>query len=102
MFMDLINTVCKSYIYMFVSVFIGYILIYSRNEEDQTSQLRIEFQILKEKELYAKFSKCEFWFKSVALLGHIVTGDGIRVDTQKIEVVHSWPRPMSPTNIRNF
>ncbi|KAH0679995.1 hypothetical protein KY290_022105 [Solanum tuberosum] len=101
-FMDLMNKVFKPYLDMFVIVFIDVILIYSRNEEDHASHLRIVLQTLKDKELYAKFSKCEFWLESVAFLGHINFGDGIRVDTQKIEAVQNWPRPTSPTDIRSF
>ncbi|KAH0729411.1 hypothetical protein KY289_000599 [Solanum tuberosum] len=101
-FMDLMNRVFKPYLYMFVIVFIDDILIYSRNEEDHASHLRIVLQTLKDKDLYAKFSKCEFWLKSVAFLGHIVSGDGIKVDTRKIEAVQNWPRPTSPTEIRSF
>ncbi|KAH0689385.1 hypothetical protein KY289_016743 [Solanum tuberosum] len=100
-FMDLMNRVFKPYLDMFVIVFIDGILIYSRNEEDHGSHLRIVLQTLKENEFYAKFSKCEFCLESVALLGHIVSGDGIRVDTQKIEAVQNWPRPTSPTDIRS-
>ncbi|KAH0760944.1 hypothetical protein KY290_017017 [Solanum tuberosum] len=74
---------------MFVIVFIDDILIYLRNEEDHASHLRIVLQTLEDKELYAKFSKCEFWLKSVAFLGHIVSGEGIKVDTQKIEAVQN-------------
>ncbi|KAH0781706.1 hypothetical protein KY290_001304 [Solanum tuberosum] len=101
-FMDLMNRVFKPYLDMFVIVLIDDILIYSRNDEDHVSHLKVVLQTLKEKELYAKFSKCEFWLESVAFLGHIVFGDGIRVDTQKIEVVQNWPRPTSPTDIRSF
>jgi len=101
-FMDLMNRVFKPYLDMFVIVFIDDILIYSRNEEDHASHLRTVLQTLKDKELYAKFSKCEFWLKSVAFLGHIVSGDGIKVDTRKIEAVQNWPRPTSPTDIRSF
>ncbi|KAH0776134.1 hypothetical protein KY290_007545 [Solanum tuberosum] len=100
--MDLMNRVFKPYLDMFVIVFIDGILIYSRNEEDHASHLRIVLQTLKDKELYAKFSKCEFWLESVAFLGHIVSGDGIKVDTQKIEAVQNWPRRTSPTDIRSF
>ncbi len=64
-------------------------LIHSRNKEDHASKLMLVLQTLKYKELYAKFSKCKFLHKSVALLGHIVSGDGIRVDTQMIEEVQS-------------
>ncbi|KAH0759938.1 hypothetical protein KY290_023431 [Solanum tuberosum] len=84
-FMDLMNIVFKPYLYMFVIVFIDDILIYSRNEKDHASHLRIVLQTLKDKELYAKLSKCEFWLESVAFLGHIMSGERIKVDTQKIE-----------------
>ncbi|KAH0650238.1 hypothetical protein KY284_030150 [Solanum tuberosum] len=101
-FMDLMNRVFKPYLVMFVIVFIDDILVYSRNEEDHASHLRTVLQTLKDKELYAKFSKCEFWLKSMAFLGHIVSGDGIKVDTRKIKAVQNWPRPTSPTEIRSF
>ncbi|WMV40955.1 hypothetical protein MTR67_034340 [Solanum verrucosum] len=101
-FMDLMNRVFKPYLDMFVIVFIDDILVYSRNEEDHASHLRTVLQTLRDMELYAKFSKCEFWLKSVAFLGHIVSGDGIKVDTRKIEAVQNWPRPTSPTEIRSF
>ena len=86
----------------FVIVFIDDILINSRNEEDHASHLRIVLQTLRDKELYAKFSKCVVCLKFVAFLGHIVSGEGIEFDTQKIEAVQSWPRPRTPTNIRSF
>ncbi|KAH0720291.1 hypothetical protein KY284_005321 [Solanum tuberosum] len=84
-FMDLMNRVLKPYLDMFVIVFIDDILIYLRNEKDNASHLRVVLQTLKDKELYVKFSKCEFWLESVAFLGHIVSGEGIKVDTQKIK-----------------
>ena len=62
----------------------------------------IVLHTFKDKELYTKFSKCEFWLKFVAFLGHIVSSEGIRLDTQNIEVVQSCPRPTSPTDIRSF
>ena len=74
-FMDLMNRVFKPYLDLFVIVFIDDILLYSRNEEDQGSHLRIVLQTLKYKELYAMFSKCEFWLNSMAFLIHIVFGD---------------------------
>ncbi|KAH0679012.1 hypothetical protein KY284_020097 [Solanum tuberosum] len=76
-FMDLMNIVFKPYLYIFVIVFIDDIIIYSKNEEDHASHLRVILQTLKDKELYAKFSKCEFWLESVTFLGHIVSGDEI-------------------------
>jgi hypothetical protein len=61
------------YLDKFVIVFIDDVLIYSKNEEEHEEYLRLVLQKLRELELYAKFSKCEFWFKDVAFLGHIIT-----------------------------
>ncbi|XP_070014507.1 uncharacterized mitochondrial protein AtMg00860-like [Nicotiana sylvestris] len=52
--------------------------------------------------LYANFPKFEFWLNSVAFLGHIISGEGIQVDTQKIEAVKTWPRPITPIEVRSF
>lgn len=59
-------------------------------------------QLLKEHELYAKFSKCEFWLNKVHFLGHVVSEDGISVDPAKIEAVNNWKAPRSVTEVRSF
>ncbi|XP_059306506.1 uncharacterized protein LOC132057948 [Lycium ferocissimum] len=101
-FMDLMNRVFKPYLDLFVIVFIDDILVYSRNEVDHAEHLRIVLQTLRDRELFAKFSKCEFWLKSVAFLGHVISGEGVKVDSQKIDAVKSWPRPTSVSDIRSF
>ena len=100
--MDLMNRVFKQYLDLFVIVFIDDILIYSRSEEEHASHLRDALHTLKDRQLFTKFSKCEFWLQSVAFLGYIVSSKGIRVDSQKIEAVKQWPRPTSATNISSF
>ncbi|XP_070054725.1 uncharacterized protein [Nicotiana tomentosiformis] len=73
------------YIDSFVIVFIDDILIYSRSMEDHDQHLRVVLSALREQKIYAKFSKYEFWLNSVAYLGHIVSGVGIKVDPKKIK-----------------
>ncbi|WMV18643.1 hypothetical protein MTR67_012028 [Solanum verrucosum] len=101
-FMDLMNMVFKKYLDLFVIVFIDDILIYSRNEEEHATYLRVVLQTLKDRQLFAKFSKYEFWFQTDAFLGHIMSSEGIQVDSQKIEVVKQWPSRTSPIDIRSF
>ena len=101
-FMDLMNSIFRPYLDLFVIVFIDDILVYSRSKAEHANHLRAVLQVLRDRELYAKFSKCEFWLNSVAFLGHIVSDAGIAVDTQKIEAVKTWPRPMTPTEVRSF
>ena len=54
---------------------------------------RSVLEMLSEKMLYAKFSKCEFWLDLVSFLGHVVSKDGVMVDPSKIETVRNWVRP---------
>ena len=63
--------------------------------------LRTVLQTLREYQLYAKFSKCDFQTESISFLGHVVTKDGIQLDPQKIEATSEWPRPMTVTEIRS-
>ncbi|GKC04709.1 putative reverse transcriptase domain-containing protein, partial [Tanacetum coccineum] len=86
-FMDLMNRVCKPYLDKFVIVFIDDILIYSKTKEDHVVHLKLVLKLLKQKRLYAKFSKCELWLQEVHFLGHVVNHNGIHVDPSKIEAV---------------
>ena len=101
-FMDLMNRVFKQFLDEFIVVFIDDILIYSKSREEHENHLRIALQTLREKKLYAKFSKCEFWLNSVAFLGHVINKDGISVDPQKIEAIVDWPKPTNVTKVRSF
>ncbi|GJS77350.1 putative reverse transcriptase domain-containing protein [Tanacetum coccineum] len=101
-FMDLMNRVCKPYLDKFVIVFIDDILIYSRNEKEHEEHLKTILELLKKEELYAKFSKCEFWIHTVKFLGHVIDSSGIHVDPTKIEAVKNWASPTTPSEIRQF
>ena len=83
-------------------VFIDDILVNSRDEQEQEQHLKLVLQILREKKLYAKLSKCDFWLKEVSFLGHIVSAEGIRVDPAKIEAMVNWTPPRSVTEVRSF
>nr|GFA71467.1 putative reverse transcriptase domain-containing protein [Tanacetum cinerariifolium] len=101
-FMDLMNRVCKSYLDRFVIVFIDNILIYYKNRKEHEGHLKLILKLLKEEELYAKFSKCEFWLSKVQYLGHVIDSEGIHVDPMKIEAIKDWESPKTPTEIRQF
>ncbi|GKV24406.1 hypothetical protein SLEP1_g34021 [Rubroshorea leprosula] len=101
-FMDLMNRVFKPYLDKFVVVFIDDILVYSRSIAEHEEHLRLVLQVLREKKLYAKLKKCEFWLNSVAFLGHVVSKDGISVDPEKVKAVVEWSRPTNVTEVRSF
>ena len=92
-FIDLVNRVFRPYLDQIVMVFINDILVYSRDEQEDEQHLKIVLQTLREKKLYAKLRKCDFWLKEVSFLGHIVSAEGIRVDPVKIKVVVNWKPP---------
>ncbi|GKD98842.1 putative reverse transcriptase domain-containing protein, partial [Tanacetum coccineum] len=101
-FMDLMNRVCKLYLDKFVIVFIDDILIYSKNKQEHEEHLKLILELLKKEELYAKFSKCEFWIPKVQFLGQVIDSQGIHVDPVKIESIKYWVSLKSPTEIRQF
>ena len=101
-FMNLMNRVFRPYLDQFVVVFIDDILVYSRDEQEHEQHLQIVLLTLREKKLYAKLSKCDFWLKEVSFLGHIVSAEGIRVDPAKVEAVVNWKSPRSVTEVRSF
>ncbi|KAL8106071.1 hypothetical protein AgCh_029755 [Apium graveolens] len=101
-FMNLMNRVFHDYLDKFMVVFIDDILIYSRSREEHEEHLRTVLEILREKKLFAKFSKCEFWLEKMAFLGHIVSGRGIELDPAKVEAITNWPRPSNVTEVGSF
>ena len=101
-FMDLMNRVFRDYLDQFVVVFIDDILIYSKSAEEHEEHLRLVLGRLHREQLYAKFSKCDFWLEQVSFLGHIIIRDGIAVDPEKIKAVVEWPTLKSVTEIRSF
>jgi hypothetical protein len=86
--MYLMNKFFMKYLDKFVVVFIDDILIYSRSEEYE-EHLHLLLQKLREHRLYVKLSKCEFWSKQVAFLGHVISKGGIFVDPSKVQDVLS-------------
>jgi hypothetical protein len=101
-FMYLMNSVFMPELDKFVMVFIDDILIYSKNMEEHEEYLRIVLQWLWEHQLYAKFSKCEFWIDEVSFLGHVISPEGIAVDPSKVQDVLDWKSPTPVTQVRNF
>jgi hypothetical protein len=87
------NKVFMENLYRFVVVFIDDILIYSRSESDHEEHLRLVLQKLRDNQLYAKFSKCEFWIDKVPFLGHIISNGGIAVDLAKVKEIMEWSVP---------
>ncbi|GJU32057.1 putative reverse transcriptase domain-containing protein [Tanacetum coccineum] len=94
--------VCKLYLDKFMIVFIDDILIYPKSKEDHEEYLKLILELLKKEELYAKFSKCEFWLPKVQFLGHVIDSEGIHIDPAKIESIKNWASPKTLIEIHQF
>jgi hypothetical protein len=83
-------------------VFIDDILVYSKNEEDHTEHLHMVLTRLREHQLYAKFSKCEFYLREVPFLGHVLSDGGIMVDPTKVQEALDWKAPTLVHEVQSF
>ncbi len=101
-FMNLMNKVFMEFLDKFVVVFIDDILIYSKSEEEHEQHLRLVLKKLKEHQLYAKFSKCDFWLSEVKFLGRVITTQRVAVDPSNVESVTKWTPPKTVSQIRSF
>nr|GEW87359.1 hypothetical protein [Tanacetum cinerariifolium] len=73
-----------------------------RLPKEHEGHLKLILKLLKEEELYAKFSKCEFWLSKVKFLSHVIDSECIHVDPAKIEAIKDWASPKTPTEIHQF
>jgi len=96
------NGIYREYLEKFVLVFFDDILVFSKNREEHEEHLRIVLSLLREHNLFAKRSKCEFYKERVEYLGHMISEKGIEVTNDKVEAIRSWPIPKSPKQIKSF
>jgi hypothetical protein len=101
-FMYLMNKVFMEYLDRFIVVFIDDILIFSKTMEEHEEHLRLVLEKLRSNQLYAKFSKCEFWLTEVAFLRRVISAGGVSVDPGKVKDVLNWMPPATVSEIRSF
>jgi hypothetical protein len=101
-FMYLMNKVFMEYLDKFMVAFIVDILIFSNTEEEHELHLRLVLEKLRAHQLYAKFSKCEFWLSKVAFLRHVISAGGVLVDPDKVKEVLDWMPLMNVLEIQSF
>jgi hypothetical protein len=101
-FIDLMNRVFHEYLDSFVVVFIDDILVCSANHVEHEEHLKIVMEVLREKKLFAKLKKCEFWLEEVSFLGHVVNKDKLAIGPAKVKVVVEWEQPTNLQEICSF
>ena len=101
-FMHLMQSIFGPHLDHFVIVFLDDILIFSKTLQEHQKHVKKVLELLRENKLYAKMSKCEFFKEEISFLGHVVNGDGMSMEKDKIKAIQDWPIPTTVTGIRGF
>jgi len=96
------NDILQAYLRRFVLVFFDDILVYNKTCEEHLAHLKQVFETLQHHQLYANHKKCDFGKREVQYLGHIISGQGVPMDPQKIATILQWPIPKSLKALRGF
>lgn len=101
-FQSLMNRIYNKYMDKFVLVYLDDILVFSKDEKEHAKHLRLALEVLRKHKLYCALKKCEFYKTSIEFLGHVISGDGISVDSKKIAAIQGWPTPKNIKELRAF
>lgn len=96
------NDVFGPYLRKFILVFFDDILVYSRNRVDHLAHLRMALKILWSHTLNAKISKCTFEGREIEYLGHVISGEGVKIEHTKVATMLEWPIPKNVKSLMNF
>ncbi|KAL9830776.1 putative nucleotidyltransferase, Ribonuclease H [Arabidopsis thaliana] len=96
------NDAFRPYLRRFVLVFFNDILIYSKDMETHLEHLKKVLDIMKKHQFYANVKKCSFGNSEISYLGHIISGNGVASDPEKIKAMVKWPQPKNVTELRGF
>ena len=101
-FQSLMNQIFNGMLRKFVLVFFDNIQVYSINWKDHLQHIEMVLNILKNNQLFAKISKCTFGVQQINYLGHTLSGDGVTMEVEKLEVVENWAKPSNLKQLRGF
>ncbi|GAU25204.1 hypothetical protein TSUD_151040 [Trifolium subterraneum] len=101
-FQSLMNTIFQNVLRKYVLVFFDDILVYSKTWQEHLKHLAAVLQVLQDNELFVKLSKCSFGVSEIEYLGHVVNGQGVSMDKEKIQAVLDWPPPKNIKQLRGF
>ncbi|KAL0198834.1 hypothetical protein M9458_007374, partial [Cirrhinus mrigala] len=101
-FQNFMNEIFRDFLHHFVIVYIDDILIYSCDLQEHRKHVRQVLQRLREHQLFLKLEKCEFHQSSVSFLGYVISGDGVRMEQNKVSVVFQWTEPLTIKDLQRF
>jgi len=96
------NGILQAYLRRFVLVFFDDILVYSKTWEEHLDHLKQVLETLQDHQFYANHKKCDFGQREIQYLGHLISGQGVQMEPQKISVILQWPIPKSLKALRGF
>ncbi|KAL4020709.1 hypothetical protein IC575_019490 [Cucumis melo] len=99
-FQSLMNSIFRSYLRKFVLFFFNDILVYNRGMKAHVYHLELVLEVLHEHQLYINKKNFNFAYHKVEYLGHIVSGNGVEVDPEKIRSIKHWPVPKNVREVR--
>lgn len=101
-FQALMNDILKPFIRPFALVFFDDILVYNSSWAEHLQQMCTVLQTMHHHKLFLKKSKCLFGEESMTYLGHIISGQGVAMDSDKVEAIQAWPKPQTLRALRGF
>ncbi|HVX00319.1 MAG TPA: reverse transcriptase domain-containing protein, partial [Candidatus Babeliaceae bacterium] len=101
-FMHMMNSIFRPHLDKFIIVFLDDILIYSRTLKEHEQHVRQALDLLRRNRLVANEKKCSFFQESVTFLGHVVSGDGLSMEQDKVKAIQDWPAPINVSGVRSF
>ena len=101
-FMALMQEVFHELLDTCALVYLDDVLIYSRTVDEHDKHLTRVLQLLREHKLYAKLSKCELYQSRISFLGHMLSSEGVHMETSKVDAIQGWPVPLTIADLRAF
>lgn len=101
-FQATMNDLFRPYLRKFVLVFFDDILIYSKDIKEHQQHLKLVLSSLAAHCFVANQSKCKFGCTQIDYLGHIISGEGVAVDPEKVRCILDWPEPKNVKGVRGF
>ncbi|CAI7776872.1 unnamed protein product [Closterium sp. NIES-54] len=74
----------------------------TKTKEEHFKDLEEVFRRLQHNRLITKGSKCKFLKLELEFLGHVVSGDGIKIDPRKVDAIAKWNPPTNITELQSF